>query len=253
MATIKSDRPEAVSRSANGKVCPSLSVSLSDEDPSLAWVLVVKVRRNEGSLVTLGSVTTFPAGDRGARAVALAFCPGAVEWSVEAHPVNPPARPVRADLCLVVDHCCSGGAGVYGVAGASVASVGGLTFGNLADVGTHQLDSTSNTLFPLDLGALGSARRVDFLLRYTPAPPYGLTSNVSWMVADQDNYFVAFQGPTAKSFLDTLYYDPTFPFLYTGFRFTVEVPALATSLTVWAYEGGPTNPGQLNVKALVRS
>lgn len=110
MARLTADLTEDVRLSVDD-VGPALSVHLDDEDPAAQWLLNIDVRINEGRR-RLGSIGTVPpaAGPPRSRVVALAMCPGALEWFVSARLVAGSAPPIRteADLFLASSRCCPG-------------------------------------------------------------------------------------------------------------------------------------------------
>jgi hypothetical protein len=85
---INSNARSEVLRGRRSRPCPAVSISLGDLAPDNEWFVEVRARRDEGGFVLLGSVQTTAPG-RGARdrLVAIASCPGAVEWSVRCLPV----------------------------------------------------------------------------------------------------------------------------------------------------------------------
>lgn len=87
---------------------PALSVHLDDEEQGTVWEITVDVRINEGRR-TLGRIITTPpaiAPPR-SRVVALAMCPGALEWFVTGRLVIGGPR-AEAECMLASSRCCPG-------------------------------------------------------------------------------------------------------------------------------------------------
>jgi hypothetical protein len=98
-----------------GKVGDSVSIHLSEDPTSPAlWLLRVYVKTVQG-LFLLGEVITVPPnlGGPNVRTVAIASCPGAIGWQVEAKSLSGEA--VVGELVLVSSECCGERPGVVAV------------------------------------------------------------------------------------------------------------------------------------------